>query len=155
MLVDQLLKLFALHALTAQVPVSVFGSWVQLTLVRNAGAAFSLGSSATWIFALLGLAVVAIILWWAPGAPSRPWRVAVGLFLGGVCGNLADRLFRPPALLRGAVIDYIQVRGFSIFNFADVCITISVIFMLFLLIRGVRPGGELSSDDAVHEHPGH
>jgi signal peptidase II len=56
--------------------------------------------------------------------------IAMGLVLGGAAGNLADRLFRSPGPLRGAVVDFLAVGWGPIFNAADVCVVAGVAVLL-------------------------
>ena len=63
---------------------------------------------------------------------SRVTAVAAGLIAGGAIGNLADRVFRGDRVLRGAVIDFIDLQWFPIFNVADMAIDIGgALFVLW------------------------
>ncbi|HEX2191905.1 MAG TPA: signal peptidase II, partial [Acidimicrobiales bacterium] len=57
--------------------------------------------------------------------------VTAGLVLGGALGNLADRLFRSPGLLRGAVVDFVELRWWPVFNVADSAITCGCLLLLW------------------------
>ena len=94
---DQFTKYLAIKNLPPEEAVHVIGDFLIFYLVRNPGAAFSLGEGVTWIFTI-ALAVVAGVIVWlaATRVRSRLWAVALGLLLGGVLGNLTDRLFREP-----------------------------------------------------------
>ena len=70
---------------------------------------------------------------------ARPWGVALGFLLGGIGGNLVDRLFRPPYLLHGQVIDWIRLPHWPIFNLADTSIVVSAVTIAILLINDVKP----------------
>ena len=59
-------------------------------------------------------------------------------FVGGALGNLADRLFRGAAWGRGAVVDFIDLQWWPIFNVADASITVGLIIVLFHLYRSER-----------------
>jgi signal peptidase II len=59
----------------------------------------------------------------------------MGLLLGGACGNLVDRLVRHH---HGAVIDFIDLRWWPVFNVADACITVGAL-MLVLAGASRRP----------------
>jgi signal peptidase II len=64
----------------------------------------------------------------------------MGLVLGGAAGNLADRVFRSPGPLRGAVVDFVAIGWGPIFNAADVCVVIGVAILTWrLLSEGSRP----------------
>jgi signal peptidase II len=65
-----------------------------------------------------------------------------GLLLGGLLGNLTDRLTRAPAFGRGEVIDFLQIPVLpAIFNIADVAIVSSMVLFLILTLRGVGLDG--------------
>jgi signal peptidase II len=85
--------------------------------------------------------------------------VAIGLLCAGVAGNLTDRLFRPPGVLRGHVIDFLELPYWPIFNVADMCITAAAIMIMYLsVVKGIAINGERhvrsgrsSGDDGDHE----
>ena len=60
--------------------------------------------------------------------------MAIGLLCAGVAGNLTDRLFRPPGVLRGHVIDFLELPYWPVFNVADMCITAAAIMIMFLSV---------------------
>jgi len=132
--VDWATKQLVLHYLN--VPVSILGSWVQLELLFNPGAAFSLGESFTVVFAVLALlAVLVLVVIVAPRVRGPLSNIVVGLLIAGVAGNLVDRIFRHPAPFHGYVIDWIGVRYFAVFNVADMCITAAAISIVIALLR--------------------
>ena len=65
----------------------------------------------------------------------------LGLLLGGALGNLTDRLVRAPGPLRGAVVDWIHLHHWPIFNLADSAIVIGVVLALVVSSRGIRMDG--------------
>lgn len=132
--VDQGAKAAALTWLEPGDPRPVVGSLLQLQLVFNPGAAFSFGTDHTWVFTLLAATVTVVGLWYARRATTWPVQLFMGLFLGGVAGNLIDRLARAPGFGRGYVVDFIQVRGFAVLNLADVFLTVSVAGLVVIMI---------------------
>jgi signal peptidase II len=147
---DQLAKHFALQNLPLQEPVPVLGDFLSFYLTRNPGAAFSLGEEVTWIFTIALAAVAAAIVWLAvTRVTSRLWAVALGLLLGGVLGNLTDRLFRDPGFPVGHVVDFILtpwmwfLPGMSpaIYNVADIFIVSMMIAVAVLVLVGIRLDG--------------
>ena len=68
--------------------------------------------------------------------------LALGGILGGSLGNLIDRMFRSPGPFEGAVVDFIQLPYWAIFNIADMAVVISGIGMAILLVRGVPLDGK-------------
>ena len=87
---DQLAKWWALQTLTPGEPVAVFGSLITFNLIRNPGAAFSIGNGATWVLTLIACGVLVFIVVTARRIGSAAWAWALGLLLGGALGNLAD-----------------------------------------------------------------
>lgn len=137
LVVDQGTKYLATQSLEPGEPVQVIGSLLQLALVRNAGAAFSLGTGFTVLLSAMAIIMVVIIARFATRIGSVWWAVALGGLLGGALGNLTDRIFRPPGVLRGQVIDFIQLPHWPVFNVADSAIVVSAIIMVVLAFRGV------------------
>lgn len=148
--VDRISKILVVENLELGSPVDVIGQIVQFRYVENPGAAFSLGSGTTWIFAILASAVAVFIILFARRIRSRGWAVMLGLLLGGNLGNLFDRLTREPGFGQGHVVDFIQVWGFpAIFNVADIAIVSSMGLFILLTIRGVRLDGTRESRKAA------
>jgi signal peptidase II len=146
LLVDVLTKLWAVHALGGREPARLLGGAVYLDLIRNSGAAFSLGTGYTFIFPLITVAVVAWIGWTARRLRSAPWGVALGLVLGGALGNLADRIFRAPGPMVGHVIDFVSLFApngevWPVFNVADSALCVGVSLAVLLELTGRRLDG--------------
>jgi signal peptidase II len=59
--------------------------------------------------------------------------------MGGVLGNLTDRIFREPGLLRGHVIDWLQLPNWPIFNIADIAIVVAAFISVVLTARNIPP----------------
>lgn len=120
--------------------IGLIGNLLFITFTRNSGAAFSLGESATVLFSAVAIVVIVVIVRQAPRLRSRAWAVALGLLLGGAAGNLSDRLFRSPGVLRGAVVDWIgTVDGrFPVFNLADSGIVVGGLLAVLLSWIGLR-----------------
>jgi signal peptidase II len=68
------------------------------------------------------------------------------LILGGALGNVGDRLLRSPDGVRqgaipsggffhGAVIDWIQLPHWPIFNIADSCVTVGIVTLVFIVLK--------------------
>lgn len=137
-LFDFLTKKWALSTLTSQ-PRQVVGNSLQFVLVKNSGAAFSFATGFTIFFTLLALAVVVVITYFAPRVTSLGWLIAMGLLLGGVLGNLTDRIFRHPGFFSGYVIDWIEIPHWPVFNLADSAITIAAALAFVLSVRNISP----------------
>lgn len=141
---DVVTKIVAVDRLDPYQPVPLLDGWLTLRLIRNPGAAFSLGESVTPVFAILSFAVLVFVLVrLAPRIGHVGWAVALGLLSAGVSGNLADRLFRQPGFLHGHVVDFLELPHWPIFNVADMCITsAAVLIMVLSVVRNVAISGE-------------
>jgi signal peptidase II len=131
---DQLTKAWVLHAL-ADGPIHLVGA-VRLNLTRNTAGAFGLGGAAVPFLAVVALGLVVFMA--SSGATTRHpvLALAVGLVLGGALGNLADRLFRGHGFLSGAVIDFVDLRVWPVFNLADAAITVGCLLLVWTGWRG-------------------
>jgi signal peptidase II len=140
-LIDLATKSWALSTLDPRNPVKLIGSFLQLTLLKNSGAAFSLAQGATVIFTLFALLVLGTIAYFAPKITSKGWSIVLGLALGGILGNLTDRIFRAPGFFSGHVIDWIELPHWPVFNLADSAIVIAAAIAVVLSIRNISPMG--------------
>lgn len=133
---DYVTKTLALEYLSSQ-PKQIIGDFLQLKLVFNSGAAFSLASSGTIFLSSFAMIVAASIFYYARKVTSTSWAVALGLALGGIFGNLADRIFRQPGALQGEVVDWIQLPNWPVFNVADMAVVSAAALVVFLSWRNV------------------
>jgi signal peptidase II len=142
---DQVSKTWALHHTTDPVPVI----WtLRLAVTFNSGTAFGLGRDSTTII-VAGVVVMVVVLLGLGRRASRtanwPATVAMGLLLGGALGNLADRVLRHN---HGAVIDFIDLRWWPVFNLADASITVGAFLLAFVGFRARPATGDGSSAPA-------
>ncbi|MEE4203899.1 MAG: signal peptidase II [Halieaceae bacterium] len=140
---DQWTKHWASTSLTYRIPERVT-AWFDLMLAHNTGAAFSFlagaGGWQRWFFALVAVAVSAVIAVWIVKQRQGPWWLLLGLgaILGGGIGNLIDRM------RLGHVVDFLSVHYrdwyWPAFNLADSAITLGVILLLLDMLRSHRAG---------------
>jgi signal peptidase II len=138
----------AVSELTRRGPVHVVGDLLQLRLVRNPGAAFSVGVSLTPAITVVAMVASLVVVFFALRVRHRAWAVALGLLLAGVTGNLVDRVFRSPGPFRGHVVDFFALPHWPVFNVADMCIDLAGALFVILLVRGVRLDGSRHAHDA-------
>jgi signal peptidase II len=136
---DLATKIWAVENLSYRSNIKVIGEFFQLTYVRNPGAAFSFASGATVFLSLFSLSVMIVILYYSPQITSRGWAVVLGLVLGGILGNMVDRIFREPGVLRGHVIDWLQLPNWPVFNIADMAIVAAALISMVLTARNIPP----------------
>ena len=132
-------KVWALNSVSPVKPTPIIGTFLQLRLVFNPGAAFSVGTSVTFIFTILSAAAVAGIAYYAIKIINRWWSLVLGLALGGILGNLTDRIFREPSLFNGHVIDWIELPRWPVFNIADMAIVCGAVLSVVLIIKEIPP----------------
>jgi signal peptidase II len=121
--------------------IKVVPGVLTLLVLRNSGAAFSIGTSMTVVFTLIAVGVIFFILRTSRQLRSLPWAVTLGLLLGGATGNLTDRLLRSPGLFRGDVVDWIQLPHWPVFNVADSAIVCGGVLAVLLAAWGFRLDG--------------
>jgi signal peptidase II len=141
--VDQITKRVVNHFMTLHQSRELIPGILQLTYVRNRGAAFGFLANVDFagqatVIALVSLAalcVIALYAWWTPVTRIRP-QTALALVLGGAVGNLIDRV------LHGDVIDFIDVywraHHWPMFNAADSAISIGVALLVLDMLREPR-----------------
>jgi signal peptidase II len=143
---DLATKLWAVNTLSDRSNIKVIGDFFQLTLVRNPGAAFSVAEGATVFLTLFGFLVMAVIFYYSTRITSKGWSVVLGLAMGGILGNLVDRIFREPGVFRGHVIDWLQIPNWPVFNIADTAIVAAAAISMILSLRNIPPVTRVKSD---------
>ena len=147
---DLVTKFLVVEFLEHEEPFTVIPGVLLLTVIRNAGAAFSIGTGMTIVFTVIALGVVVAIVRTARQLRSLPWAITLGLLLGGAIGNLTDRVFRSPAPFQGHVVDFIQVfpvTRFPVFNIADSAIVCGGVLAVFLAWRGYQVDGTRHTEE--------
>jgi len=137
-LLDLVTKVWAVARLENQSDIKVLGEFLKFSFIRNPGAAFSFGTSVTWVFTLIAIAVSVAILLISRNVTNKPWAIALGGLLGGAVGNLIDRIFRSPEVFQGHVVDFISIPNYPMFNISDSAVVLSAIAMVILSLRGVE-----------------
>jgi signal peptidase II len=129
---DQLSKALIIASIARGDRVQIIPG-LNLVNVRNRGVAFGLLSGGhAPVLALIGLALAALIAYFATHLGRPLLWLPTGLLLGGAFGNLADRI-------RGdAVVDFIDPTLWPAFNLADAAITIGMLLLLVVVERGER-----------------
>jgi signal peptidase II len=139
-IIDQWVKVLALHGLRGQPGYSYFGNFVKIEYAENRGAFLSLGANLsdemrTWIFVVGVCAILLFCIYslWQSRAALWP-TISFALVISGGIGNLIDRV------RQGYVIDYIHM-GFSgffrtgVFNIADVAISGGLLLLVYFQYR--------------------
>lgn len=133
--IDQLIKFLVVRNLTY---FSVIPGVLSFVYAKNEGVAFSMFWGSRWFIIILSFLLLFFLMWVIKkeylinNKNDNFKNVTFGFLIGGILGNLFDRLFR------GYVVDYVSILlfgySFPIFNLADVLITTGVIFMIICSI---------------------
>lgn len=134
--IDQVSKLAVLKRLHQNDSIPVINNVFHITLVYNTGSAFGFLRNQNWILTYISIfAIIAILLLlvrrpkFSCGMYLNIWQSALLLVLCGATGNLLDRL------RLGYVVDFLDLRIWPVFNFADSMITCGVLLLLFILFK--------------------
>ena len=150
---DQVTKVLAVARLAPGVQRPFVGELLQLHLIRNPGAAFSLGTGSTVVFTVVQTAVVLVVLVVARRVRTPAWAVALGLLLAGAAGNVTDRYLRAPSVGRGHVVDFLELPHWPIFNLADSSVVVAAVLIAVLGFRGTGLDGRRQQRDTTPETP--
>lgn len=135
LIIDQVIKIFISSNMVLNQSLPIIKNFLSITLVHNDGAAFSILEGNTFLLIVIGIISVVGILYYLNKINhiSNLDMWIYSLLIGGILGNLIDRI------IYGYVIDYISVfigkSYFPVFNFADICIVVSVLLILFTTIK--------------------
>jgi signal peptidase II len=146
---DVVSKAIVVARMPGHAPIRLLGGLLTITLTRNGGAAFSIGTSMTIVFTAIALGVVVYILRTARNLRSIGWAISLGLLLGGATGNLIDRIFRAPGVFQGHVVDWIELPHWPVFNLADSAIVCAGVLIVLLALRGIRLDGTRAAEESA------
>jgi signal peptidase II len=158
--IDQLTKRWALERLAPAVLggpreiIEVIGP-LQFNLAFNTGASFSLGSDSGAIIGIIAIAIVVVLAFVARKVDSKVQLVLIGIIMGGALGNIIDRLTRvgevdpftgavSSGFMSGAVVDFIDVQFWPIWNVADMAVVVGGIVLAVL--SAFAPEGSDAAD---------
>ena len=131
---DQITKVLAVTHLKDQKPIDIIDNVLQLTYVANTGAAWGLMSGWKLFFiiitSLMFIAVTFIFIITPMEKKYFSLRAILVVLGAGAIGNLIDRV------MNGYVHDFIyfEIIDFPVFNVADICVTVSMFVLIFLVI---------------------
>jgi signal peptidase II len=112
----------------SSVSYPLLGDWLKFSFVPNYFAAFSLPLAGLWFTIILFLAVLGLAgasYYYYFMQTRRDVGLALWLIFLGAASNLLDRLSG------GYVVDYLDLKYFTVFNGADVMITVGTIYILW------------------------
>jgi len=128
---DQIIKIFVHQHMYLGQSIPIINDIIKITYVQNTGAAFSLFVGFSPYLAVVGIVVVAAVIYFHYQIPKGSYvlQLSLAFVLGGSLGNLVDRI------LYSFVIDYLDITIWPVFNLADLMINIGVIMLIYKLFE--------------------
>ena len=129
---DQWTKKLAVLHLKGKQPFVIWDGVFELYYSENRGAAFGMMQGKQGFFFLIGVAVIAAVVWLLMRMPSGkrylPFTGCLFLLVSGAVGNMIDRISN------GYVVDflYFKLIDFPIFNVADCYVVVSTMSLILL-----------------------
>ena len=133
---DQLSKGFISAFMKVGDNIKVISNFFYIRYLNNYGAAWSIFSGNVLFLILVSIfALVLIYVYFLKSKDIDKFEfINYSILIGGIIGNLLDRV------KFGKVIDYLDFKvfgyNFPVFNFADMCIVISIILLLIYSLKG-------------------
>lgn len=131
---DQIVKYLIVRNFSIGEEKILIDNFLKFIYIRNTGAAFGIFSgNIVFLIGISLLLIFYIIKEMKKNINNNLSLLSFSLIIGGAVGNLIDRIFR------GYVVDFISFtlfqREMSIFNIADMYITIGVILLIYIVLK--------------------
>ena len=112
---------------------TIIQNFIEIKLTENTGGAFGVGQNSTFSYIVTNVIVLGIIIKFMTNGNKlidMKTKIVLSLVLAGGISNLLDRI------IRGFVVEFINIKNIPVFNLADLYITIGwigfvVIFTIF------------------------
>ena len=130
--IDQLVKHWVVASVALNTAHPLLPHVLALTNLRNNGAAWSILEGQQWFFSLVTVVALAVILYLFYRWRHNPrLLLPLSFILAGAVGNFIDRI------QQGYVVDMFETLfvNFPVFNVADCCLTIGVVWLVIIIIR--------------------
>lgn len=130
--IDQLVKHWVVASVALNTAHPLLPHVLALTNLQNNGAAWSILEGQQWFFSLVTVVALAVILYLFYRWRHNPrLLLPLSFVLAGAVGNFIDRI------QQGYVVDMFETLfvNFPVFNVADCCLTIGVVWLVIIIIR--------------------
>ncbi len=129
---DQLLKSWVASSIVLGGSKQLIPGIIELTNLRNSGAAWSIFEGQQTFFTIITIVAIIVIgyfIW--KYRKNIPMLIGLSLIMAGTIGNFIDRL------RQGYVVDMFETTfiNFPIFNIADMCLTLGVIWLIICILK--------------------
>ena len=143
-IIDQLSKAIVSTYLKLNESIMIIKDFFYIRYINNTGASWGILSNSRMLLIILSfIAIIILIRYMYSFKKTKLNLVGFGFLLGGILGNLSDRI------LHGYVIDFLDFiifnYDFPVFNIADIFIVLGVIILIISIIRGEDKNGSKSS----------
>ena len=128
LMVDQIVKQLVTSYILPGSSLPVVGEFIHLTPVKNQGLLMGLFSFPSYLTIFLTVFVIILFLVVLLLNLRKRSNLGMVFIISGAAGNLLDRM------LRGGVIDFIDIKFWPIFNLADIFITAGIVLLCLSLI---------------------
>lgn len=128
-LLDQLTKILMINKQLTIIP-----NLLEFTYTENTGVAFGIANSKIFLIILASILILGIIVKFIKETQTdKNILLSLYFIIAGGISNLIDRIFR------GYVIDFIDINilNFPNFNIADICITLGVFVLIFIIAKSL------------------
>ncbi len=134
LIIDQIIKQIVV---STSLNIPIIKNIFNLMYVQNTGGMYGMLSNNNVLFIAISIAILAILGYYVlknVNQKTPQFKIWQIILAGGV-SNLIDRIFR------GAVVDFIQLKFFGVFNLADACIVIGVILICVFELKEFLESG--------------
>lgn len=134
LIIDQVIKQIVV---STSLNIPIIKNIFNLMYVQNTGGMYGMFSNNNVLFIAISIVILAILGYYVfknVNQKTPQFKIWQIILAGGV-SNLIDRIFR------GAVVDFIQLKFFGVFNFADACIVIGVILICVFELKEFLESG--------------
>ena len=127
---DQLVKLLVKSNFKLHEELELIPNFFSLHYLQNDGAAFSILQNKTYLLVIVAIICLSIMVYYIQKEKefTKLSSVSLGLILGGIIGNLLDRI------IYKKVMDYLSFTfftySFPVFNIADIGITVGALLLI-------------------------
>lgn len=134
-IIDQISKILVINYINSGTKVLI-ENFLSISLVNNTGFAFGINSGENLENIALSLLFIFIIIRFLIKQKKNidlKTEIVLYMILAGGISNLIDRI------IRGAIIDFISIKNFPMFNLADMFIVVGwVLFIVFIFMYSTK-----------------
>ena len=141
--IDQITKFIVDSNMALGQSITIVDGFFNLTYVRNTGAGFSILEGQMTFFYVITLVALCFLLYllFTSNNESKFYILSILMMIAGTLGNFYDRIVYQYVI---DFLDFIIIGyDFTVFNFADICLTVGV--GIYLLVYFIELKGEYNA----------